>query len=137
MDVVDKATRSKMMSGIRSKNTKPEVLLRSELHARGYRFRLHRRDLPGSPDIVLPKYSAVIEVHGCFWHRHPGCRFASTPKTREDFWQAKFEANVQRDASNIVELGRLGWRTFVAWECDIKRNVEEVADRIEEWLPSY
>src|SRR4051812_7398106 len=98
MDIVDRTTRSRMMSGIRNKNTRPEIAIRQALHAAGYRFRLHRRDLPGSPDIVLPRHRIAVFVHGCFWHRHLGCRFATSPKTNQDFWNTKFAANVARDA---------------------------------------
>lgn len=117
MDVVDRATRSRMMSRIRGKNTKPEMTVRCALHASGLRFRLHRKDLPGSPDIVLPRHDAAVLVHGCFWHRHAGCRYATTPATNRRFWQNKFNGNVQRDNRQLHELRRLGWRTFVVWEC--------------------
>jgi DNA mismatch endonuclease (patch repair protein) len=117
MDVVDRATRSRMMSGIRGKDTKPELLVRRALHASGLRFRLHRKDLPGKPDIVLPRYQAAVLVHGCFWHRHTGCRYATTPSTNTAFWQNKLDGNAERDARQLRELRRLGWRTFVVWEC--------------------
>jgi DNA mismatch endonuclease, patch repair protein len=105
------------MSRIRGKDTKPELRVRSQLHRMGYRFRLHRKDLPGRPDIVLPKYDTVIFVHGCFWHRHKGCRFAYTPKTRVEFWETKFEQNVRRDKRNAAALWRGGWRVLKIWEC--------------------
>jgi DNA mismatch endonuclease (patch repair protein) len=95
----------------------------------GFRFRLHRRDLPGSPDIVLPKYKAVIFVNGCFWHRHPGCHLASTPKTRHEFWVAKFAANVKRDAENSEKLMSMGWRVFTYWQCEIS-DLNSLSDRI-------
>jgi len=117
MDVVDRATRSRMMAGIKGRDTKPERVVRSWLHQAGFRFRLHRRDLPGSPDIVLPRWNAVIFVHGCFWHRHPGCAKASTPRTRARFWHDKFAGNIERDRRNILALRRLGWRVKVVWEC--------------------
>ena len=106
------------MSRIRGKDTKPELRVRSQLHRMGYRFRLHRKDLPGRPDIVLPKYDTVIFVHGCFWHRHKGCRFAYTPKTRVEFWGTKFEQNVRRDRRNEAALRKRGWRIIRIWECE-------------------
>ena len=102
VDVVDKATRSRMMSGIQGKNTKPELLVRKYLHGRGLRFRLHARELPGKPDLVFPKYKAVVFVHGCFWHRHAGCKYATTPGSREQFWTNKLSENVARDAYQIA-----------------------------------
>lgn len=110
------------MAGIRGRNTAPERLVRSHLHRAGLRFRLHVRDLPGSPDIVLPRWRAVIFVHGCFWHRHAGCRYAYVPRSNRAFWQAKFAANVKRDRQKKVELRRAGWRVFVIWECQISRG---------------
>ncbi|MBX3372905.1 MAG: DNA mismatch endonuclease Vsr [Phycisphaeraceae bacterium] len=105
------------MSRIRGRDTRPEKAVRSLLHRMGFRFRLHRRDLPGSPDIVLPRLRTVIFVHGCFWHRHPGCRFAYTPRTRKAFWNAKFAANRARDRRHARELRSLGWRVVTVWEC--------------------
>ena len=112
--------RSRNMAAIKSKNTKPEIAVRKMLHALGYRFRLHRKDLPGSPDIVLPKYKTVIFVHGCFWHRHENCKFASTPKTRKEFWENKFNENMKRDKNNFKELKKLNWNLLVIWECETK-----------------
>ena len=112
--------RSRNMSAIKSKNTKPEIAVRKLLHSRGYRFRLHRKDLPGSPDIVLPKYKTVIFMHGCFWHRHENCKYASTPKTRKQFWENKFKANVKRDAEVQEKIKNIGWESVVIWECEIK-----------------
>ena len=112
--------RSRNMSAIRSKNTKPEIAVRKLLHSMGYRFRLHRKDLPGSPDIVLPKYKTVIFVHGCFWHRHKNCKYASTPKTRQEFWEAKFRENINRDKLNQENLSSKGWKIIIVWECEIK-----------------
>lgn len=131
-DIVDAPTRSRMMAGIRSADTKPEIIVRQYLHARGFRFRLHRRDLPGRPDVVLPKYGAVVFVHGCFWHRHAGCRYASTPATRPEFWQGKFAGNVTRDRRNIDRLLERGWRVCVIWECGLRHYPERLAD-----LPSW
>ncbi|MGF6128577.1 DNA mismatch endonuclease (patch repair protein) [Pseudomonas frederiksbergensis] len=122
MDIVDQATRSKMMSGIRGKNTRPEMMVRKFLHAKGYRFRLHRKDLPGKPDIVLPKLMTCIFVHGCFWHRHPGCQYSTSPSTRIEFWSEKFHKNVERDARHQDELESKGWIVLVIWECQLKRG---------------
>jgi len=108
------------MSRVRQKNTKPEIVVRQVLHAMGYRFRLHNKDLPGTPDIVFPGRRKAIFVHGCFWHRHPGCKKASTPKTRVDFWASKFAANEARDARKLAELQELGWATMTVWECEIR-----------------
>jgi len=123
MDVVDQATRSRMMSGIRGKNTNPEIIVRKFLHSQGYRFRIHRRDLPGNPDIVMPKLKTCIFVHGCFWHRHPNCRYATTPKSRVDFWTEKFAKNVERDLKAIKALELLGWSVLTIWECEL-RNLD-------------
>lgn len=106
------------MSRIRGKDTRPEMRVRSRLHRMGFRFRLHHKDLPGKPDIVLPAYRTVIFVHGCFWHRHPGCRFAYLPKSRVDFWQTKFRRNVERHEEVTTDLEELGWRVVVIWECE-------------------
>lgn len=109
------------MASIRGKDTKPEMVVRRLLHAMGYRFRLHRRDLPGTPDIVLPGRQAVIFVHGCFWHRHSGCRLAAVPATRRDFWEAKIAANKARDRRAVAQLRRNGWRVAVVWECQTRK----------------
>jgi DNA mismatch endonuclease, patch repair protein len=119
MDTIDKEKRSWNMSRIRSSNTKPELIVRSLLHRMGYRFRLHRKDLPGKPDIVLPKYNIVIFVNGCFWHRHKGCKYSYNPKSRIDFWEKKFKENVNRDMRNKKALRKSGWNTVVLWECQI------------------
>jgi len=121
--------RSRNMSAIKSKNTKPEIKVRKILHSMGYRFRLHAKDLPGSPDIVLPKYKTVIFIHGCFWHRHENCKYASTPKTRKEFWENKFKANLKRDAEVQEKIKNLDWRSFVIWECETK-NIENLRDKI-------
>ena len=113
------------MAAIKSKNTKPEIAVRRLLHSLGYRFRLHRKDLPGSPDIVLPKYKTVIFVHGCFWHRHENCKFATTPKTREEFWENKFKQNEERDKNNFKELKNLNWKVLVLWECEINELIKD------------
>jgi len=118
VDRISEAHRSWNMSRIRGSDTGPEKTVRSLLHRMGYRFRLHRKDLPGKPGIVLPKYRALIFVHGCFWHRHPGCSFAYTPKTRVAFWTNKFRENVDRDRHNVARLRAAGWRVLVVWECE-------------------
>ena len=120
--------RSRNMSAIKSKNTKPEIKVRKVLHSMGYRFRLHRKDLPGSPDIVLPKYKTVIFVHGCFWHRHENCKYASIPKTRKEFWESKFKANVKRDKEIQEKIKNIGWQSVVVWECEIKN--EKIKDKL-------
>ena len=124
------------MAGIGGRNTRPELAIRSALHARGFRFRLHARELPGKPDIVLPRYRAVIFVHGCFWHRHADCRYATTPATRPEFWQEKFAGNVARDASAVSELRHRGWRVAIVWECRLRTaaDVRASADDVEGWL---
>lgn len=121
-----------MMSGIRGKNTKPEILVRRALHKAGLRFRLSSGSkLPGRPDVVLPRYGTVVFVHGCFWHRHARCRFAYTPKSNRTFWFVKFRENVARDARALRELHRIGWRTLVVWECQITpERLAFLADRI-------
>lgn len=118
-DHLDKAKRSWNMSRIRGKNTKPEIAVRKMLHAAGFRFRLHVKDLPGKPDIVLPKWRTVIFVHGCFWHRHEGCKDASTPKTRTEWWLEKFEKNVANDLKKRGALEAAGWKVIVVWECEV------------------
>lgn len=120
MDIVSREVRSRMMAGIRSSDTLPEMKVRKLLHRQGFRYRLHQRNLPGKPDVVLPRHRVCIFVHGCFWHRHPGCRFATIPKTREVFWQTKFDQNVKRDIKNREELLRSGWRVIELWECGIR-----------------
>lgn len=106
-----------MMAGIGGKDTAPELTVRRFLHREGFRFRLHRKDLPGRPDLVLARYGVAILVHGCFWHRHRGCRYATTPSSNREFWQAKFAQNVARDRRNLRDLRRLGWHPMVLWEC--------------------
>lgn len=133
-DVVDSLTRSRMMAGIRGTNTQPEVRLRSALHGLGFRFRLHGAGLPGRPDIVFPGRRAVVLVHGCFWHRHANCRFATTPATRPEFWAEKFRSNVERDERTVAALRKLGWRVRIVWECDIRGDVERVAAKVAAWL---
>ena len=138
IDIVDEKTRSRMMSGIRGKNTKPELALRRALHGRGFRFRLHSGTVPGRPDLVLRKHRAVVFVHGCFWHRHEGCRFATSPSTRPEFWQAKFEANIARDSAVRRALLDEGWRVATVWECALRKPAQVTAatDRLSFWLLS-
>lgn len=130
-DIVDRATRSRMMSGIRSKHTKPELMVRSYLHRKGLRFRLHAK-LPGKPDLVFPKYHTVLFVHGCFWHRHPNCQYTTTPKSNSEFWQTKFAANVRRDSLVREELTAEGWHVLVIWGCQTnKGDLDALAARIQ------
>jgi DNA mismatch endonuclease (patch repair protein) len=136
VDVVDRQTRSRMMSGIKGSNTKPEVSLRKALHKRGFRFRLHDRRLAGRPDLVLARYRAAIFVHGCFWHRHHGCRFASSPSTNSEFWLRKFASNVKRDLRDTRELLSTGWRVAIVWECGLKSvAVEPTVELLAKWIP--
>ena len=131
-DVLTKEQRQLNMRNIKGKDTKPEILLRRALHARGLRYRLHCRELPGSPDLVFPKYRAVVFVHGCFWHRH-GCKYTSTPSTHRDFWEQKFLKNVKRDEKAVKELEQMGWRVFIVWECQIKKahgNLNQICDQV-------
>ena len=113
------AKRSEIMGRIRGKDTKPEILVRKKLHAAGFRFRLHRKDLPGRPDITLPKHKTVIFVHGCFWHGHEGCKANRIPKTNGEFWSAKIARNRELDADNRAALEALGWKVVVVWECEV------------------
>lgn len=130
VDSLSPEHRSWNMSRIRGKDTGPETQLRSMLHRAGYRYRLHSPDLPGRPDIVLRKYSTVIFVNGCYWHRHRGCRKATTPTTRTEFWLAKFKATVDRDIRKTAELIAAGWRVLVVWECEIASQPVAVLKRI-------
>ncbi|MBS4095923.1 MAG: DNA mismatch endonuclease Vsr [Sulfuricella sp.] len=138
VDVVDSATRSRMMSGIRGRDTKPEILIRRLLHRQGFRFRLHVRDLPGKPDIVLPRYRAVVFVHGCFWHGHD-CPLFKWPGTRPDFWHEKIKRNQANDNRAKETLLANGWRVGVVWECALRgagKNIEGVAQGLADWLRS-
>jgi DNA mismatch endonuclease (patch repair protein) len=119
------------MSKVKSKNTKPELQVRSWLHKRGFRFRLHRKDLPGIPDIILPKYKTAIFVHGCFWHQHPGCKKATIPRTNHKFWKQKLERNVERDNEHDDQLKRQGWKVITVWECDVKKDIEQIMKLVE------
>jgi len=135
-DIVNTATRSRMMAGIKGRDTRPETTLRKALHRRGLRYRLHASELPGRPDIVLPRHRAVILVHGCFWHRH-SCYLTATPASNQEFWQAKFAGTVQRDARQAQYLVDLGWRVATVWECALRdAGPEVVADELVAWLAS-
>ena len=127
MDIVSTEVRSRMMASIRNSNTAPEMKIRKLLHSHGFRYRLHSRDLAGRPDIVLPRYRLCIFIHGCFWHRHPGCKFSTHPRSREDFWRSKFEQNVKRDSRNRNILLEQGWRVFELWECGIRKPESELS----------
>ncbi len=128
MDTVSKEVRSRNMSAIRSKNTNPETVVRSLLFALGYRYRLHKKDLPGKPDIILKKHNTVIFVHGCFWHQHKECKRANIPKSNKKYWIPKLERNVERDKINKRELNRLGWNVITIWECETKDSGKITAE---------
>ena len=127
-DIVDKPTRSRMMSAVKGKNTTPELIVRRYLHKKGFRFRLHRNDLPGKPDLVLPKYHLAIFVHGCFWHQHSNCRYAAKPTSNTRFWLKKLEGNTKRDLNQVDALINAGWRVLVIWECGLKHYREHMDD---------
>jgi DNA mismatch endonuclease (patch repair protein) len=133
LDNLTSAQRSAHMARIRATDTGPEMVVRRAAHALGLRFRLHRRDLPGSPDLVFPGRRRTLFVHGCYWHRHPGCRLAYSPKSNTDFWQAKFNRNVARDAAAIAALQAAGWQADVIWECETRRP-ETIPDRLRSLL---
>lgn len=138
MDIHSPEKRSFNMSRIRGKNTRPEMTIRQWLWKNGYRYRLHRKDLAGKPDIVLPRYKAVILVHGCFWHRH-GCKATTTPASRTEFWLTKFQENVNRDKRNIQDLVNKGWRVMVIWECTLRgktASLELIGNQISKFLVS-
>lgn len=134
-DVHEPKTRSYNMSQIKATNTKPEMMVRKFLHASGFRYRLHVKDLPGKPDLVLPKYNTVIFVHGCFWHAHEGCKYFKIPKTRTEWWKKKLLGNRERDKKHISQLEDLGWNIIVIWECELKpenakSTLSEVINRL-------
>ena len=132
-DTVTPDQRSRIMAQVKSKDTKPELLVRSLLHRLGYRFRLHRKDLPGKPDIVLPRHRKAIFVHGCFWHGHTGCKRSARPTSRADYWNAKIDRNMQRDATATAQLAALGWTVLTLWECEL-RPAEALNDRLHGFL---
>lgn len=129
MDTISPEKRSWTMAQVKGRDTKPELIVRSLLHRLGFRFRVQRKDLPGKPDIVLPKHKTVIFVHGCFWHRHPGCKRASTPADNAQYWQTKFARTVARDAAHQIALEQFGWRVLIVWECEL-RDMEHLAQRL-------
>lgn len=135
-DIVDVITRSRMMSGIRGKNTKPEILVRKALSSQGFRYRLHRKDLPGAPDIAMPGRKIAIFAHGCFWHMHQGCRLAKMPSTRPEFWRAKLCRNSERDSEAVAALAALGWRVLIVWECSTKSLELQTAlpEKLRAWI---
>ncbi|WP_035480829.1 very short patch repair endonuclease [Gallaecimonas xiamenensis] len=137
-DVLSRQERSRLMSKVKGRHTKPEMIVRKALHARGFRYRLHDRRIFGHPDLLLPKYHAAVFVHGCFWHHHERCKFAYMPKSKVDFWQAKFVANRERDLKVQARLLTEGWRVLVIWECALKDagQLEASLLRIEHWLKS-
>ena len=136
VDVVLPAVRSRMMSGIKGKHTKPEMIVRRALFAAGYRFRLHRRDLPGAPDVVLPGRKVAIFTHGCFWHMHTGCTNAKLPSTRPEFWRTKLEGNVKRNQRDIEALRANGWRVLVVWECATRdaATIARLSEALSLWI---
>ena len=135
MDTASPEKRSWIMRQVKGRDTSPEKIVRSLLHRRGYRFRLQRDDLPGKPDIVLPRFKTVVFVNGCFWHRHSGCKRATTPATNVDYWQTKISRNVARDARNQAELEKMGWRVVIVWECELKDKTT-LEKRLDDYLKS-
>lgn len=135
-DIVDPQTRSQMMAGIRGSNTGPEMQVRQFLHGQGFRYRLHDRRLPGRPDLVLPRWGAVVQVQGCFWHAHEGCPLFRMPDTRREFWQEKLLGNRQRDRRNAHLLIESGWRMATVWECALRGNGPDALSQLEQWLRS-
>jgi DNA mismatch endonuclease, patch repair protein len=134
MDKLNAEQRSANMRRIRSEDTAPEKFLRHFLHRQGYRFRLHRKDLPGRPDLVFPSRKKVIFVHGCFWHQHRECREGRVPESRREYWGSKLLRNRQRDAIVLVELAKGGWQTFVVWECELSRDPSHVLQKVRRFL---
>ncbi|MBC7912040.1 MAG: DNA mismatch endonuclease Vsr [Pyrinomonadaceae bacterium] len=122
MDVYNAKTRSAVMRAVKSRNTKPEIKVRQLLHRAGYRFRLHRKDLPGKPDIVFPGKRVAIFVHGCFWHQHAGCSYADRPSSNSEYWTKKLNRNVERDKANLAALEKAGWKILILWECEIRNS---------------
>ena len=130
MDIWSKQKRSEVMSRIRGKNTKPEMLLRSQLFRQGLRFRVHQKDLPGKPDIILPKYKTAIFVHGCFWHYHKDCREGRIPSTNSKFWKEKLEKNISKDEKYVQLLTALGWKVLIIWECEIEKHLAKTISNL-------
>lgn len=129
-DTLTKEKRSWNMSRIRGKDTQVEVKVRKYLFSKGFRYRKNVTDLPGKPDIVLPKYKTVVFIHGCFWHRHPGCKYSYTPKSNIEFWERKFSANIKNDDIKRKQLEDDGWRVIVLWECDVERRFEQTMEKL-------
>lgn len=137
IDIVSKKVRSRIMSRIGGRDTGPELVLRKSLHHMGFRYRVYVSDLPGRPDLVFPKYGALVFVHGCFWHRHSNCQQATTPSSNVSFWRKKFDRTVERDAAILAELRKRGWRVAVVWECALgKKELGEASKRVGTWLMS-
>lgn len=134
MDIWSKEKRSQVMSKIRSKNTKPEKILRSALHQLGYRFRIHKKDLPGKPDIVFTKYNTVIFVHGCFWHYHEDCREGRIPDTNSEFWKKKLLKNIEKDKKQQEQCKKLGWKVLVVWECEVEKHLSDTIIKVKKIL---
>jgi len=134
LDIYSKSKRSAIMSAVRSTNTKPEIKVRSLLHSMGFRFRLHRNDLPGCPDIVLPRHRTIVFVHGCFWHQHSRCDKNRYPKQNRLFWERKLKRNVERDREVCVQLQKEGWKVITVWECEVSRSPSRVVARLGEEL---
>ncbi|MBC3932615.1 very short patch repair endonuclease [Undibacterium curvum] len=133
MDTLTPEQRRRAMAAVKSRDTKPELVVRRLLHGAGYRFRLQRKDLPGKPDIVLTRFNAVIFVHGCFWHQHSGCKRALRPTTRREYWESKLDRNIERDAKTKLELERLGWRVHIVWECETQ-NIDFLRRQLVQFL---
>lgn len=133
VDTVSKSIRSRIMSRVKQRHTRPELVVRSLLHRLGYRFRLHRKDLPGSPDIILPKFRTAIFVHGCFWHQHKNCNKSRRPSSNQGYWNAKLDENISRDMRKERELSKRGWRVATVWQCEI-RNLESLSKKIKKLL---
>lgn len=127
-DRVDRATRSRIMASIKGRDTGPEMAVRRYLHSLGYRYRLHVKTLPGKPDLVLKKHNLAIFVHGCFWHRHPSCFYAVLPSSRQDYWDKKLNANVERDRRHVNKLSQMGWRVIIVWECGLRHCKNQIDD---------
>jgi DNA mismatch endonuclease (patch repair protein) len=134
IDVVSPLARARMMANIHGKNTKPEISLRHSLHRLGFRYNLHPKYMPGKPDLLFPKWQAVIFINGCFWHRHENCKLAASPKSRVEFWTEKFEKNILRDRENIRKLHEQNWRVGIVWECSTRSRLDEVVIEVASWL---